>query len=158
MNDKSKPPQPMRDEEVLSAYKRQVGLQIYLPIGLFSAVLIALVSLLWANNVGDFRVWADTALILVLLPTMVLGLILLAILIALAVLIGKLIGIIPEPSYQVRSYIRMAEKQIKRVVDLVLQPVVTLSALGSAVKEFMKAVASSLGIDENGSHGNSEQR
>jgi hypothetical protein len=147
MDEKSKSRQSLHDEEILSAYKRQVGLQIYLPIGLFSAALIALVSLLWVNSVGDFRVWADTALILVLLPTLILGLILLAILIALAVLIGKLIGIIPEPAYRIRTYIQMAEKQIKRGADLVLQPVVTLSALGSAIKEILKEMASYLGIE-----------
>jgi hypothetical protein len=147
MNDERKPHQQLRDEEVRSAFRRQVGLQVYLPFGLFTAALIAVVSLLWVNSVGDTSTWADVALILVLIPTMILGLILLALLLALAVLIGKLIGIIPEPAYQVSTFMRMVEKQVKRITDLVLQPVMTLSALVSSLKEIVDTLVSFLGIE-----------
>ena len=122
-------------------------LQVYLPLSLFTAAVIALVILLWVNSVGDTRVWADTALILVLIPTFVLGLILLALLLALAVLVGKLIGIIPEPAYQVSTFMRMVEKRVKRITDLVLQPVMTLSALVSSLKEIVNSLVTFLGIE-----------
>jgi hypothetical protein len=146
MSDERKPRRPRHDEEILSAYRRQVGLQVYLPLGLFTAALVAVVALLWVNGVGDTSTWADAALILVLIPTLVLGLILLAVLVALTVLIGKLIGIIPEPAYQVQTFMRTVEKQVKRAADLVLQPMVTLSSLVSSLREFVNSLVSFLGI------------
>ncbi len=147
MDDERKPRRQLRDEEVRSAYRRQVWLQVYLPLGLFTTALIAVVALLWVNGVGDTRVWADTALILVLIPTFVLGLILLALLLALAVLIGKLIGIIPEPAYQVSTFMRMVERQVKRITDLVLEPLKIFSALVASLKEIVNSLVSFLGIE-----------
>ncbi len=147
MDDERKPRRQLRDEEVRSAYRRQVWLQVYLPLILFTTALIAVVALLWVGGVGDTRVWADTALILVLIPTFVLGLILLALLLALAVLIGKLIGIIPEPAYQVSTFMRMVERQVKRITDLVLEPVKIFSALVASLKEIVNSLVSFLGIE-----------
>jgi hypothetical protein len=147
MSEERKSHPQRRDEEVRSAYRRQVGLQVYLPFGLFTAALVTVVTLVWVNGVEDTSAWADVALILVLIPTMILGLILLALLIALAVLIGRLIGIIPEPAYQISTFMRMVENQVKRITDLVLEPVMTFSALVSSLKEIVNSLISFLGIE-----------
>jgi hypothetical protein len=127
-------------------HRRQMLLQVYLPLGLFALLLAALVAWLWMGGVGDAGTWADVALILLLIPAMLMGLVILAAFIALAVLIVRLIGIIPEPAHRAQSIIRRVERETSRSVDLALRPLLTLSALWAAFKAICKGLISIIGI------------
>lgn len=128
------------------AFKRQVRLQVYLPLGIFTIVLAAVVAWFWVGGVGGAGVWADVGLIMLLIPALLVGLIVLALFVTLAVLIGRLIGLIPEPANRVRLIVRRVERETTRGVDLALRPLVNLSALWSAVKAIAASLASILGL------------
>ncbi len=121
-------------------------LQVYLPLGLFTLVLAALVTWLWVGGVGDASTWADVALVIVLIPALLMGLVVLAVVLALAVLLGKLIGMIPEPAHRAQSIIRRAERGISRGIDTALRPLLMLSALWTALKAIGRGLASLVGI------------
>jgi uncharacterized membrane protein (UPF0182 family) len=137
---------PKRDSRQMIAFKRQMRLQVYLPLGLFVLLLAAIVAWFWVGGVGGAGVWADVGMITLLIPALFLGLIVLAIFIALAVLIGRLIGLIPDPADRVQSIIRRVERQTTRGVDLALRPLVGLSALWSALKAIGASLAAILGF------------
>jgi hypothetical protein len=128
------------------AFKRQVRLQIYLPLGLFTVLLAGVVAWFWIGGIGDAGVWADVGLIMLIIPGLLVGLIVLALFVALAFLIGRLIGLIPEPANRLRLIFRRVERETTRGVDLALRPLVNLSALWSAVKTIGTSLASILGF------------
>jgi len=147
MKSESYPPPLIRADKAIIAYKRQMRLQVYLPLGLFTVVLAALVAWMWVGGVGDASSWADVALIMLIIPALLLGLIAVAAIVALAVLVGKLIDVIPEPAYRVRKIFRRAERETARATDLALRPVVKLTALWAALRAIGKALASLVGIE-----------
>lgn len=128
------------------AFKRQVRLQVYLPLGVFVLLLAAVVAWFWIGGVGEAGVWADVGLIMLLIPALFVGLILLALFLALAILIGKLVGLIPEPANRVRLIVRRVEKETRRGVDLATNPLVNLSAIWSALKAIGTGLAEILGF------------
>lgn len=121
-------------------------LQVYLPLSLSTLVLAALVAWLWVGGVGDTGTWADVALILLLAPALLIGLVILAVFIALAILIGRLIGLIPEPAHRAHVIICRIERETSRGVDMALRPLLTLSALWAAIKAIGKGLISLVGI------------
>lgn len=127
------------------AFKRQMRLQVYLPLGVATLALIAVVAWFWIGGVGDSGVWADVGLIVILIPALLVGLIVLALIVALAILIARLVELIPEPSTRVRSIFQRVDRETSRGTDLALRPLVNLSALWSAMKEIGTSLASIFG-------------
>ena len=127
-------------------HRRQMLLQVYMPLGLGILVLAALVAWLWIGGVGDAGTWADVALILLLIPALLIGLAILAAIIALAVLIVRLIGLIPEPAHRTQVIIRRVERETSRSIDLALRPLLALSSLWAALKAIGKALISIVDI------------
>jgi hypothetical protein len=145
MKPNSYPIPPKQDSRQILAFKRQMRLQVYLPLGLLTLTLIAVVAWFWIGGIGDTGVWADVGLIVVLIPALLIGLIVLALIIALAILIGRLVELIPEPATRVQSIFRRVDRETSRGIDLALRPLVNLSALWSAVKEIGTSLASIFG-------------
>ncbi len=127
------------------AFKRQMRLQVYLPLGLFTLMLLAVVTWFWIGGIGGTGVWADVGLIVILIPALLVGLIVLALMIALAILIGRLVDLIPEPSNRVLSIFHRVDREASRSLDLALRPLVSLSALWSALKQIGASLASFFG-------------
>lgn len=128
------------------AFKRQVRLQVYLPLGVFVLLLAAVVAWFWIGGVGEAGVWADVGLIMLLIPALFVGLIMLALFLTLAILVGKLVGLIPEPANRLRLIVRRVEKETRRGVDLATNPLVNLSAIWSALKAIGTGLAEILGF------------
>lgn len=128
------------------AFKRQVRLQVYLPLGVFVLLLAAVVAWFWIGGVGEAGVWADVGLIMLLIPALFVGLIMLALFLTLAILVGKLVGLIPEPANRLRLIVRRVEKETRRGVDLALNPLMNLSAIWSALKAIGTGLAEILGF------------
>jgi hypothetical protein len=145
MKTDSYPIPPKRESRQMLAFKRQVRLQVYLPLGLLTLTLIAVVAWFWVGGIGETGVWADVGLIVILIPALLVGLIVLALIIALAILIGRLVELIPEPSTRVRSIFRRVDRETSRGIDLALRPLVNLSALWSALKQIGTSLASIIG-------------
>ena len=128
------------------AHRRQMRLQVYLPLGLSALAVIALVVGLWLGGVGDAGTWADVAVIMLLIPALLVGLIVLAAFIALAVLVGKLIGIIQEPAYRAQVIAHRVRKGITNGTDLALRPLLEMSAAGAVLRAVVRMFAALIGI------------
>ena len=84
-------------------FRKQSRLQIALPFGIGVLLIAAVIVSATLTSFGSFSGWADASLILLIIPTMVMGILLLAILAGLAYLVFRLIGAIPGPAARLRE-------------------------------------------------------
>jgi hypothetical protein len=114
---------------VRQSYLRQVRRQVYLPLVLGVLGVVALVVLAGTARVAATGTWANVALVLLLMPALLIGVVVLGAAVGAAYLVTRLIQILPEPAARVRlywhRYIRMAE----RGADLAVEPILKGHAL-----------------------------
>jgi len=122
----------------VGGFRQVVWLQIYIPLILMILVLASLVTVLWVGSVGTFSGWADTALIFLIIPALLVGFIFLVVLAGLCYGIIYLIGWIPGPSKQVREIAERVAHETRRFADILVRPFfaprAALSALGKAIR------------------------
>jgi fatty acid desaturase len=124
------------------AFRRTVWLQIYIPLIFIILLVIGFVTILWTGGVGTFSGWADTALIFLLIPALLVGLIIFVIIAALCYGIFYLIGWIPGPSKEVQRVMRRVTSETRRYADLVSRPFFAPSAAKSALVKAIRHLAS----------------
>lgn len=120
-----------------AAFRRAVLLQVYLPLAVgAAAVLAAIVFGLVAGGPGGAtpRGMADVALIALLVPAMLLGLITLAATSLFAYGVARLIGWLPERTDKVQRLIGEAAHQTGRIADRAAQAVVAPKSIWAAAR------------------------
>jgi hypothetical protein len=120
-------------ERVRRAYLRQVRRQVYLPLGLGALVVIGLAILAGTLQVAAVGTWADMAIVFLLIPIMLLGLILLGVTIGAGLMLARVIPRIPAPAARLRQYWHRYSRMAERGADLMAEPIVKGVALGSGV-------------------------
>jgi uncharacterized BrkB/YihY/UPF0761 family membrane protein len=105
-----------------SAFRRQVWLEIYLPLALGLAAVAAAATMLWGSGMATARAWADASAILFILPVLAFALVPLILLVALSVGIILLIRRLPEGSQQVQSVFYRVQWAARRAADAVILP------------------------------------
>lgn len=120
-------PDPVKDSvpastPQLATFRRQVWLQVYLPLGL-GVLAVAGVGLgLWQAGVGQASVWADVGLICLVVTGMVLLLVFLALVVALTMGVSWLILRLPEPAQRLQGIVGRVAGIVRRVADRSAQP------------------------------------
>ena len=123
-------------------FQKRVWLQIYLPLILIILLVGSLVAYLWVGGVGTYSGWADTALIFLLIPVLLAGLIFFAVVAGLCYGIIYLIGWLPGPSKQGQEIMRRVAFETRRVADLVVRPFFAHNAAKSAFSKAIRHLAS----------------
>lgn len=118
--------QPGHDHEVnpvtRSAFRRQVWLEIYLPLAFGLAALAGAAWGLWQSGRAAPSAWADASTILLVLPVLIAAIIPLVIFIALSVGIIVLIRRLPEVTQQLQSIVYRVQWSVRRGADAAAQP------------------------------------
>ncbi len=121
------------------AVRRQLRLEVYLPMGLAVLLLFAGGLLLRRAGVGDASVWADTGLTFLLGIVLILGVLLLVVVAAAAVGVWYLVRLLPAPFMEARTGLartRQAALQASnRAAKAVILPSAGLNALRAAVSQ-----------------------
>jgi len=117
-----------------AAFRRQVILEIYLPLLVGIAVLAAVAVLLWRSGAGEASAWADASTVLLLLPLLALSLLPIAILAAVAYGVTKLIEVIPGPAHQAQSAVAQVARTTKRGTSAALRPFFSVYATAASVR------------------------
>lgn len=125
-----------------AAFRRQVWLEIYLPLFVGLIVVVGGAVLLWQRGVGGGRAWADASTVLLLIPLIAAGLIPLVLLVGAAAGAYWLIREIPGPSRRAQGFFYRAELAVRRGSDWVARPWVVGSSLSSAVRRSLVVLAS----------------
>ena len=110
-----------------AAHRRQVRLQIWLPLGITLLVIAAvcvLIVLTAASGGRDAQIgqWRDTTLVLLFIPAILQSLITLAILGGSVYLMGMLLRKLPFYTYLAQFYVNLAAEKIHQAADLIVQP------------------------------------
>jgi hypothetical protein len=126
-----------RDHKQAAGFRRAVWLQVYLPLilgAILVAALIAFALVASGRGGGTTSGMADVALVALLLPVMLLGVLALAAIILLSVGVARLIGWIPDRSSIVQRIAAQASQQsdriARRVAEVIVIPKSAWGALG----------------------------
>ena len=131
-------------------FRRQVQLQVYLPLLAALLALITLVIVFSLQSVGDVSVWADASLVLMAVPICLVGLVLLVAAGAAALGVMRLIGVIPPYAYRVQQGLAQAARQVQGVVDGGARPVVVLESAGASARAALSWLRLQLRRDRRG--------
>jgi hypothetical protein len=123
----------IRNPKTHERYRRQVWLQIFLPLGLLLLLLAVVSVFLWPRSPLAASAYADTALVFLILPVMLFGVIALAVVVAAIYLLVMLLRRIPEPAYQVQLALDRVKRKVSQGADLAARPFVRLSAIRAAL-------------------------
>ena len=123
-------------------FKKHVWLQIYLPILLVVLATAILVTILWVNQQGKASVWADVSLVMLIIPTFILGLILLVLLVGVTYGIAYLIGVLPDPFRRVQEIMNQVSDSADRGSRMAAKPVIAPKAAVAAVQAIFTGIAS----------------
>ena len=134
------------------AEKRDYWVWIYLPFLIGILVFVGIGLLVVRAGFGSASVWADTSLIFMLLPMILLGLVLLVLLVALVYGIYKLITMIPEWFTIIRRFFWQAENAAQRIGDIAVRPFTVMKSSWAALKESYSWLVSIAGIFKGETH------
>jgi small-conductance mechanosensitive channel len=115
-----------------SAFRRQVWLEIYLPLALGLVAVVGAAWSLWRSGMAAPSAWADASTILLILPVLAVSLIPLLILIALSVGIILLVRRLPEATQRLQSIIYRVQWSVRRGADVAVKPWLMGESAGSA--------------------------
>lgn len=136
MNSESTAATPARNPKTEAAFRRQVRLQIYLPLGIGVLSVAGLGIGLGVASVGTASAWADITLIYLLMITLVLGLVLLILVGGLAFGVGWVLTRLPAPAMQVQALFVRVERIVRRGADAFIRPLLVVRSVLRAVVDF----------------------
>jgi hypothetical protein len=118
-------------------HRRQVWVQILLPVFIGAAALLAAPLVAWVTAMdagGDVSRWAAISTMWLLIPVMIGALILLVVVSALAYLMARISGWIPAYSYRIQRIAFGAEGGTRRAAVMIRKPVLAIRAAGDMLR------------------------
>jgi hypothetical protein len=131
-------------ENITRKTRRHIWLQVYLPVALVVIILAGLGIWVVLAGFGTASVWADVGLVLIIIPTFVIGILIFAALIGMTYGLFRLIGILPDPIDKVYLTVERVGEVMSRGADLAVRPVIIVRKMGAALKAVWNAIASLL--------------
>lgn len=138
------PSQSLNKEKIARKTRRHIWLQIYLPLALGVITLVGLGIWVVLADFGTASVWGDVSLVLIIIPTFVIGLLIFAALLGITYGLFRLIDILPDPIHRVHMIVERVGEVTSQSADLAVRPVIAVQKTGAALKAVWKAIASLL--------------
>jgi hypothetical protein len=125
---------PTRNLETQAAHRREVFWQITIPF--IVGIILLLVGAVFASLSGaaPASLWADVALIWLILPMLVVLLIFTAITGGLVYLVIKLNQGLPGLAYKAQNLVRMVQQKLTTGANLAVKPVLKVEGMRAMVK------------------------
>jgi hypothetical protein len=124
------------------AFRKTLWLQIYLPFILILLLLAAVVASLWIGGAGTFSGWADAALVILMIPALLMGLILFVLLAGLCYGLLYIYGLIPGPAKRVQEISARISTGARRFANLAIRPILVPRAVKTTVVETIRYLTS----------------
>ena len=131
-----RPPNPVTQ----AAFRRQVRLEVYLPIGLTVLTMIILAAVVVAIGYGTKGAWADTALIFLAVPLGVLLVVLTAVLGGAIYLMVRLIREIPPVTGGLQEGVDRISQGVRQGSDAAVRPILAPSGIAAALGEVSRSL------------------
>jgi hypothetical protein len=124
------------------AYRRQVWLEIYLPLLVGGFLVVGGAVVLWRAGIGSGGSWADIALVMLLLPVLAAGLLAVGVLVGLAWAVSQVIGWLPANARAAQEFAARAEIKVRRAADGLIKPLLVPPAAGAALSAGLRRLLS----------------
>ena len=131
---------PLHVHESYQRHRRQLALQIILPVVLFAILIVALIVLVniaTFRDGGDVGRWAAISTIWIVIPIMIAGFIFLALLTGIIYLLKRLLQITPLYTGQAQDLVHKIAIRIRRAADASVKPVIFLDSIGAMIKRLL---------------------
>lgn len=123
-------------------FQKVVWLQIYLPFIFLLLILAAVVAVLWVGGAGSYSGWADSALVILMIPALLVGLVIFGALAALCYGVMVVIGLIPEPAKRAQEIAGRIAAETRRFADMAARPMMVPKAIKTTILETIHHFAS----------------
>ncbi len=140
MNHKRPVPQPAHP--LKPETKRHIWFQIWLPMIIGLLVVAGIVTGLMLAQVSTASTWADTALVFLLLPVIVVGIFVISAVGVLVYFVGRLMRRLPGPLRMVDDRVQQAAGMTRRVSGQLVKPFIVLPASWSSIQTVMDRIFS----------------
>jgi hypothetical protein len=120
---------PPRNPETYAAHRRESLWQIWLPIGLTITLLVLLVAVIVITGYSELSQWAATALILLIIPFLVVGLIVLAINFGGVYLFTRVYSRLSPIMYRGQMFFHRMESSTIKGTDRLVEPFIKIRQL-----------------------------
>src|ERR1700690_3364218 len=128
----SKPLLSLKDHTSYQLHRKQVWMQILIPILAAVLVFLAIIiitSIATFRGNGDVNRWAAISTIWLVLPVIFVGLVFFILMIAMIYLMARLTALIPPYSFQAQQIVHRIEEGIKRTAQMVRKPKLAFNEL-----------------------------
>ncbi len=128
---------PERNAAVHAEHRRQVKLQIYLPLIIWILFVFAggiAIIIYGVRAESTLRRWADVSLIWVLIPVMFIGVLIMIATMGILFGVTRLLGITPGYFKVVQGYFSQAEQKVLQITDGLVEPVLLLRSHWAVLK------------------------
>ena len=131
-------PKPVH--ESYKRHRRQLTVQIILPVllaALLCIALIVLVNISTFRENGDVARWAAISTIWIVAPIMVASLIFLLVLAGLVYLLGRLLKITPTYTGLAQDFVHKLMIRIRLAADALVKPVIFVDSIGASINRLL---------------------
>ena len=138
----SPPPTPKeRNEITWEKYRREVRLQIYLPLGIAIFIVLILAALVTTGSFAEVSQWADVATIWLVAPMLIVTLIFLALFIAVAYGLAKLLQVLPFYTKLVQDFFVLVRDQVASLSDKMVAPILGIESQRASWRSLRKKIS-----------------
>ncbi len=134
MESPSLPHSLSKQPKILAATRRVAWLQVYLPLGLVILLAASVAALFWTGGWVEAGSLADAALVLLVIPAILIGVIFLALLVAVIVLIIEVRRRLPEPADQAQMVLRQVSRATRQGADASVKPLLALNGAAAVLR------------------------
>ena len=118
-------------------HRREVLWQVTVPVLAGVVIVVAMAVLAsWLGSSQEVSQWADTSLIVLIVPTMFFALIFLVLLAAFIFGVIRLIQVLPPYARRLQDFFVMLGVQIGKLDDKIVEPILRAQALTASTKAF----------------------
>jgi hypothetical protein len=125
--------EPPRNLDTYAVHRQESLWQIWLPLAATLIGLTLLVILIWLSQHGALSQWAAVALIMLIIPAMILGIILLVLNIGGVVLFSMAYSKISPYMLQGQIFIRRVEQGAFQYADITAEPFIKIRVLWARI-------------------------
>jgi hypothetical protein len=122
------------------ATRRQIRLQIFLPLLLGVVVIAGLALAIYAAGFGGVGVWADISLVVLILPMMLIGLLAWILTSAVLYVMLKVGGWVLPPLRKAQSYVDQANRMTRRGMDITARPLIVLHGVWAGLARIVRGL------------------
>jgi hypothetical protein len=131
-----------RNPVTQQAHRKQVLWQITVPLVIAAIVILVLAVLIATGSSQSASLWADIALIWLIIPVMIASLILLALSAGLVYAVVWLVRTIPAYAMQAQNFMIMIASQVERLGNMIVEPIMRASAFLASLQALGRSLRS----------------